>query len=101
MEYISKSKLISLIIRNYRGQGDKYNAAKIIVDIERMPDEDVSLVKRGHWVADEFNGFEDGSPMKNAWSCSVCDMKKWGKPTWKYCPRCGAKMEVENETDGC
>lgn len=101
MKYISKAKLISLIIRNYRGQGDKYNAARIIVDIERMPEEDVSPVKRGRWVG-EYDGYADGCPVVDMWSCSVCGKRfdEWEvQPTWKFCPCCGAKMEVEDEDD--
>lgn len=91
--YISKAKLMSLIVRNYRQWGDEYDAMQILGDIEDMPEEDIPPVKRGHWVGE----IVDGLPEANMWSCSVCGemFQEWGyEPTWKYCPRCGAKMEV-------
>lgn len=96
--YISKAKLISLIMRNYRQWGDEYDVMQILGDIEDMPEEDVSPVKKGRWVADN-NGFVNGFPEEHMWLCSVCGLGKWGKLTWKYCPRCGAKMEANNGND--
>lgn len=72
MKYISKSKLMRLIA-NYRQWGD----TQILCDLEELPEEDVSPVKTGKWAA--------------------CGLGKRGKRTWKYCPRCGAKMEVETK----
>ena len=92
MKYISKSKLMSLI-ETYRQWGDE----QILWDLEELPEEDVGPVKRGRWVG-EYDGYADGCPVVDMWSCSACGerFEEWeGEPTWKYCPRCGAKMEGE------
>ena len=41
-----------------------------------------------------------GEPVVDIWSCSECDevFDEWDeKPTWKYCPECGARMEGATE----
>lgn len=35
----------------------------------------------------------------SAWKCSCCGYYAYKPELWHYCPRCGAKMEVEDETD--
>ena len=44
-------------------------------------------VRRGHWVH-----------KYDSWSCSECYYTFHGHPLWKYCPHCGAKNEVKDET---
>lgn len=81
--YISKAKLMSLIVRNYRQWGDEYDAMQILGDIEDMPEEDIRPLKRGRWV-DEY---EDGFPEPNMWGCSVCGerFEEWEEePTWRF-----------------
>lgn len=54
----------------------------------KMPSESMTWVGRWIGVAD---GFAE-------WYCSECGVlcEDWDKkPTWKYCPNCGAKMEGE------
>lgn len=41
---------------------------------------------RGHWS-------HDGSKWKNRWLCSECGYKLIDEQT-RFCPNCGAKMEV-------
>jgi len=96
MQYISKNKLMNHIEREYRAWGDEYDAMQILGDIEDMPGEDITLVKRGQWVG-EYDGYADGCPVVDMWSCSACGKRfdEWEvQPTWKFCPCCGAKMEV-------
>ena len=56
------------------------------------------LVKRGHWIGTEYGGYADGNPVYDAYECSECGAEFYGEDfDFEYCPRCGAKMEVENE----
>lgn len=45
----------------------------------------VREVKKAIW--------KEFSPSKNLFSCSACG--QWGEEFWRYCPRCGAKMDKE------
>lgn len=54
--------------------------------------------KTGKWCAD-YDGYSDGEPVYDMWWCSACGeyFDEWDdRPTWKYCPNCGAKMEGDN-----
>lgn len=44
--------------------------------------------KTGRWI-------HDGSKWANRWICDRCKYKLFGVKT-KFCPDCGAKMEVEH-----
>ena len=46
--------------------------------------------KRGEWEL-----IDEAEPMR--WGCSRCKYMSW--ETSSYCPRCGAKMEVQDGTD--
>ena len=49
---------------------------------------------RGEWAGD-YDGYADGAPVYDMWSCSCCGKQfdEWDeKPTWKFCPECGADM---------
>lgn len=59
--------------------------------VERLPVADVSPVKHGHWIYENFYTH-----------CSVCGKMaiydKYGQEVESdYCPRCGAKMGGEGE----
>ena len=52
----------------------------------------------GTWIG-EFDGYADGCPVYDMWSCSNCGkyFPEWDeRPDWKYCPNCGAHMEDDN-----
>ena len=49
--------------------------------------------RTGRWIQKEEEG--DAEPFI-IWECSECHcVDEDGKPSYKYCPQCGAKMEVE------
>lgn len=49
--------------------------------------------KMGRWIQKEEEG--EAEPFI-IWECSECHcVDEDGKPSYKYCPQCGAKMEVE------
>ena len=55
--------------------------------------------KTGEWCAD-YDGYSDGEPVYDMWWCSACGeyFDEWDdKPTWNYCPNCGAKMIGDDE----
>ena len=63
--------------------------------LEDFPAADVVERKTGKWCAD-YDGYADGEPVYDMWWCSACGeyFDEWDdRPTWKYCPNCGAKME--------
>ncbi len=57
--------------------------------------------KTGEWCAD-YDGYSDGEPVYDMWWCSACGeyFDEWDdRPTWKYCPNCGAKMSEGDEDE--
>lgn len=73
-----------------------YNGA--ILAAGRVPAADVRPVKRGEWVGD-YDGYADGMPVYDMWSCSVCGKRfdEWDeRPSWNFCPNCGADMRWES-----
>lgn len=64
--------------------------------IERVPTVDAEPVKHGHWVEVQRIHETDHTAICE---CSLCGDTVWvydGQRAWNYCPRCGAKMEVED-----
>jgi rubrerythrin len=60
--------------------------------VEKIPTADVQEVKHGHWAR---LGWDE-------WCCTCCGFVtttegSWDKPTEKYCPNCGAKMDLESK----
>jgi len=77
-------------------------------DIDETPTEDVAPVKHGNWICDVECDAEYReritTPTWNRWSCSECKTvakRGWStseggcKPSYKWCPECGAKMDEE------
>lgn len=62
--------------------------------IESIPAADVAPVRHGRW---EHHYHDSGSPIDDKWYCSECNMCNGHKRTW-YCPNCGAKMDLEEQT---
>ena len=65
--------------------------------LEQLPTADVQPVKHGHYVG-EYDGYADGNPVIDMWYCSECGcyFEDWDeKPTYNYCPICGAMMDKE------
>lgn len=104
-EYIEKEALVRILrAKAEMGRSSGYgvcfdNAAKMI---ELLPAADVAPVKRGEWVWNP-NGMDWGL---GAWECSECACRnnnlamnsKMNPLVFsgsKYCPNCGAKMDLE------
>lgn len=68
--------------------------------IEKQPTVDAEPVRHGKFVGTEYDGYADGYPVYYEWECSQCGcVFEDEKPTYKYCPNCGAKMDLEKEND--
>lgn len=95
-KYISQDAAIDAVdvCNLHRGIIDALQA--IISDI---PTADVRPVVHGHYVG-EYDGYADGNPVYDMWYCSECGccFEDWDeKPTYNFCPNCGADMrEVES-----
>ena len=52
--------------------------------------------KTGEWIGTEYDGYADGNSVYYEWKCSKCGciVEEEGRPTYNYCPNCGARMEV-------
>jgi len=62
--------------------------------IESIEPADVAPVVHGEYIG-EYDGYADGNPVCDMWYCSVCGccFEDWDeKPTYNFCPNCGAKM---------
>lgn len=72
------------------------NALQVYSDhISSLPAADVQPVVHGKWEAQ----CPDLVPMGSTWYCSNCDEEydEWGcKPPWRFCPYCGARMDLED-----
>ena len=71
---------------------------QILDAIKAAEPEDVRPVVRGEFIGD-FDGYADGAPVYDIWSCSVCgcvfeDFDE--KPAYNFCPNCGADMREAN-----
>lgn len=65
----------------------------IVDEIDNFPAADVAPVRRGRWS--EADWFDIGF-----WQCSCCGFLSEAiaaPKLYKYCPNCGAKMEVPND----
>lgn len=55
----------------------------------------VRPVVHGHYIG-EYDGYADGNPVYDMWYCSECGcfFEDWDeKPTYNFCPNCGARMD--------
>ena len=86
--------LRSLGSRDYRrDKGTIMDAMKMISHPEYTPTVDAVEVVHGRWEHEKFDIYRCSN-------CNGCSHVKevMGKPDWGYCPLCGAKMKVSEET---
>ncbi len=57
--------------------------------------------KTGEWIGTEYDGYADGNSVYYEWKCSKCGciIEEEGRPTYNYCPQCGAYMRGEANAD--
>lgn len=85
-EYINKTLLIEEINKNIEMGGNK-RAAQLLYCILNAPKEDVAPVEHGRWekIKDPYGKIE-------GW---LCKCGREVKIKEKYCPNCGAKMDLK------
>lgn len=69
--------------------------------IQKQPAADAVPVRHGRWEGTA-DGYADGELVYDMWACSECGFDADGaeeKPEWKYCPNCGAKMDLEGKIE--
>lgn len=95
-EYISRHEAIRAVQLSY---GNYEATRKAIFE---LPAADVAPVRHGRWERIGIKG-RKGLPIYPC--CSACGMvsaayrSEWEglRGAWKYCPNCGAKMDLEDE----
>lgn len=67
--------------------------------VDKQPIVDAVPVRHGHYVG-EADGYANGELIYDTWKCSECGCvfeDDYEKPTYNYCPNCGADMRGEEE----
>ena len=72
-------------------ENPKWTPSRVNALIARQKAADVSLVRHGRWIK---VGYACG---ETEWQCSSCKETEWRTSCdrLKYCPFCGAKMDLE------
>lgn len=73
---------------------------RIAEAISIMPESNVNIVRHGRWIRKVINGHEElpSYPCCSACGCVSAAYRRdleWLKCRWKYCPNCGARMDLE------
>lgn len=66
--------------------------------LDQAPLVDAEPVRHGHWETKEYiteDGFDDWGVIHHEEVCSECG--EWQGERSKFCPNCGAKMDLEEE----
>lgn len=76
---------------NDESEGTLIEAYSAIDDLMEIPPADVELVRHGRWIE---TGYACG---ETEYQCSECKETEWriSASRLKYCPFCGAKMDLE------
>ena len=84
-EYVEREDAIKALMNDAPEQVG-YSREDAADCIRYMDAADVAPVRHGRWLPQVVLG-------QKAWDCSEC--KTLGSPYWKWCPVCGAKMDLE------
>ena len=87
-KYIEREALLKAISKAGGSPLSEWDTVGVVSLVANQPAADVAPVRRGHWL----DGLE-GSMLS---ICSVCGFTA-GAYSHRYCPACGAKMEVPND----
>lgn len=95
-DYISRDEIFSV----WRSMPKPASIASLTDAINRTPAADVEPVRCGRW---ELHGNDDD--ISASYFCSLCGynfdedefLDRWSHI--RYCPNCGAKMDLEDEND--
>lgn len=89
-EYIERGKTVELLrslgSKDYRREnGTIQDAIKMLSSPEYTPSADVAPVVHARWIPDGDLDY-----------CSLCHCEKLSRDRYGYCPKCGAKMDLED-----
>lgn len=95
-KYVDLDKLVDELDKHYETLGKKYGFDDMYVrgygeainDMEDKSEADVQEVKHAKWLPYRF-GLE-------VVACSNCRAVYEGGDSFRYCPKCGAKMDLED-----
>lgn len=95
-KYVDLDKLVSELDEHYETLGKKYGFDDMYVrgygeainDVEDKSEADVQEVKHAKWLPYRF-GLE-------VVACSNCRAVYEGGDSFRYCPKCGEKMDLED-----
>ena len=79
-EYIEREEVMHIAFKS------PFFSDALMEEMKAIPAVDVVPVRHGWWLPQVVLG-------QKAWDCSEC--KTLGSPHWKWCPNCGAKMDLE------
>jgi hypothetical protein len=99
-DYISREAAKEFFLNMDAGNGHGYSTLlqpeEFAEYFDEFPTADVEPVRHGRWVGRL--GLFQGE-------CSACGYRTydktadWARKYWTYCPNCGAKMDLEEETN--
>ena len=89
-EYVERKALLENI-KKY--QSDAFGIPIIIAEIEKTPSADVREVIHAKWI-DAYPEIEP-NPMFMYGICSNCKFEQGLSSELRYCPECGAKMDLK------
>lgn len=92
-EYIEREALLEAISKVGGSPLSEWNTVGVVSLVVNQPAADVAPVRRGRWL--DVDCFDIGF-----WQCSCCGFLSEAiaaPKLYKYCPNCGAKLEVPND----
>lgn len=96
-EFITKQQAREAMLTLYNWQPISWSEVKRA--ISAIPSKKVVPIRKAFWYG-ESDGYADGNPVYDIWSCPLCGkyFDEWEeKPTWNFCPNCGADMREDEE----
>ena len=92
-EYIERDELYIQIRKRVNNPAIRSWFGAMLAEI---PAADVAPVRNAEWIGVWYDGYADGSPVYEEFECSNCGCEHHAddEPTWRFCPDCGAKMDL-------
>ena len=97
-DLISRKALIDWFMPYVHSGIEKIPVETVIEDIKGAPAVEAVTVVHGQWVGTA-DGYADGELVWDEWACSECGHEEnTDDPDMlpRYCPNCGAKMDLED-----
>ena len=93
-EYIDRENTVSRIKKFYENRYKPFFSVDDVIKLfNAIPTVDVVEVEHGYWKWEETMSLVDPAPI--ILCCSVCNGCHDVSEDFKYCPHCGAKMDLK------